>query len=388
MNDLSDPPPITLKADDQAGLYVLYDADRAEDFCECLAADKVEFWFNPPNAEHLAQPGKAIFVFGKEHPRAVANELEMVGAQVVIDPDVVFPEDLYHPPVKQLLALGEAHEDEKLIYAALGLSQNHVPALIRMATDDQLHNGPPDSLVVWAPVHAWRALAELRAAEAIGPLMDLFRRVDEAWDDWVSSDLPKSLAEFGAVALAPLTAYLADATHGERSRVAAAETIGLVGQKHPDTRADCITRLSAQLEHFAEQSERLNAFLMAPLWDLRAVEAMPVIERAFASGRVDESVQGDLEDVQIEFGLKTRREHPPKPNSITIMGEEFRAKWRAMGLPLPDAAGNFPELNNDFPALDTTPPALALPYRAPPKVGRNDPCPCGSGKKFKKCCGT
>ncbi len=22
-----------------------------------------------------------------------------------------------------------------------------------------------------------------------------------------------------------------------------------------------------------------------------------------------------------------------------------------------------------------------------PKIGRNDPCPCGSGKKFKKCCG-
>ena len=26
--------------------------------------------------------------------------------------------------------------------------------------------------------------------------------------------------------------------------------------------------------------------------------------------------------------------------------------------------------------------------RTHPKVGRNDPCPCGSGKKFKKCCGT
>jgi len=22
-----------------------------------------------------------------------------------------------------------------------------------------------------------------------------------------------------------------------------------------------------------------------------------------------------------------------------------------------------------------------------PKAGRNDPCPCGSGKKFKRCCG-
>jgi SEC-C motif-containing protein len=26
--------------------------------------------------------------------------------------------------------------------------------------------------------------------------------------------------------------------------------------------------------------------------------------------------------------------------------------------------------------------------REAPKVGRNDPCPCGSGKKYKKCCAT
>ena len=25
--------------------------------------------------------------------------------------------------------------------------------------------------------------------------------------------------------------------------------------------------------------------------------------------------------------------------------------------------------------------------RSAPKIGRNDPCPCGSGKKFKQCCG-
>ena len=34
----------------------------------------------------------------------------------------------------------------------------------------------------------------------------------------------------------------------------------------------------------------------------------------------------------------------------------------------------------------------AEPVSAPvlsrgPRIGRNDPCPCGSGKKFKKCCG-
>ena len=35
-------------------------------------------------------------------------------------------------------------------------------------------------------------------------------------------------------------------------------------------------------------------------------------------------------------------------------------------------------------------PEIELPKpikRNLPKVGRNDPCPCGSGKKFKKCCG-
>ncbi|MDX2259303.1 MAG: YchJ family protein [Hyphomicrobiaceae bacterium] len=30
----------------------------------------------------------------------------------------------------------------------------------------------------------------------------------------------------------------------------------------------------------------------------------------------------------------------------------------------------------------------ATVVREAPKVGRNDPCTCGSGKKFKKCCGS
>ena len=35
------------------------------------------------------------------------------------------------------------------------------------------------------------------------------------------------------------------------------------------------------------------------------------------------------------------------------------------------------------PALPTKPEATATA----PEVGRNEPCPCGSGKKYKKCCG-
>jgi hypothetical protein len=37
--------------------------------------------------------------------------------------------------------------------------------------------------------------------------------------------------------------------------------------------------------------------------------------------------------------------------------------------------------------VDDSADEYALPYmRETPKTGRNDPCPCGSGKKYKKCC--
>jgi uncharacterized protein len=43
---------------------------------------------------------------------------------------------------------------------------------------------------------------------------------------------------------------------------------------------------------------------------------------------------------------------------------------------------------NHAPAQVFRPPPSS-PFAPPPnKVGRNDPCPCGSGKKYKKCCGT
>jgi len=41
-------------------------------------------------------------------------------------------------------------------------------------------------------------------------------------------------------------------------------------------------------------------------------------------------------------------------------------------------------LANTQPLQDIDPRVVTVPRK---KVGRNDPCPCGSGKKYKKCCG-
>jgi len=58
--------------------------------------------------------------------------------------------------------------------------------------------------------------------------------------------------------------------------------------------------------------------------------------------------------------LTSERTAPPAPSS--------QPRWREThGTNSPESAGE---------------PRLA----AGVKVGRNDPCPCGSGKKYKKCC--
>ena len=48
-------------------------------------------------------------------------------------------------------------------------------------------------------------------------------------------------------------------------------------------------------------------------------------------------------------------------------------------------AGIEPDVPEDTSDVDRLLAPLHQAARDP-KVGRNDPCPCGSGKKFKKCC--
>lgn len=79
----------------------------------------------------------------------------------------------YSHPLDQLLKLGEVKRHGTGVdYAVLGIGSEHVPELIRMAVDADLYAASSDSSVVWAPVHAWWALAQFRAESAIVPSCD------------------------------------------------------------------------------------------------------------------------------------------------------------------------------------------------------------------------
>lgn len=47
----------------------------------------------------------------------------------------------------------------------------------------------------------------------------------------------------------------------------------------------------------------------------------------------------------------------------------------------------FKKKNDKWFFFDAKMPQIRQYVRPEPKVGRNEPCPCGSGKKYKKCCG-
>lgn len=214
----------------------------------------------------------------------------------------------YLPPVSTLLTYGEcqnsvAHKWPN--YAKeLGFDVTHIPELIRMAVDTELNQSDSDTLEVWAPTHAWRTLGQLgEAAEgAAKPLLNLLKNSD---DDWAQSEIPTVLTLIGPSVIPSVEKYLAS-KHDYLARIPASECLSKMGTRYPETRIRCIDILGQQLDR--EKNASLNGFLIAALCDLEAIEKAPEMEQAFAKKRVDLSVSGDWNEVQVELGLKTRRE--------------------------------------------------------------------------------
>ncbi|MEO1620945.1 MAG: hypothetical protein AAFU53_07895 [Cyanobacteria bacterium J06632_3] len=219
----------------------------------------------------------------------------------------------------------------------LGLTEAHVPELIRMATDDALNELPGDQIEVWAPVHAWRALGFLRAVESVEPLLGLL--VDE-FSDWLLEELPWVFGMIGEGAIAPVSLYLASRKHEEWARITTVSALEYIATLHPELKEHCIKKLGSQLADFRYNTDSLNGFLISSLIELEAREKAGLIERAYASGKVDESVCGNWPNVQIDMGLATAADFHPselEPNFEWVKDEapKMRRPEKPVGLELP-----------------------------------------------------
>jgi hypothetical protein len=116
--------------------------------------------------------------------------------------------------------------------------------------------------------------------------------------------------------------------------------------------------------------------------DMEALVVFPELRRAYDEGLIDPRTIGrsELDEVEAsprgDLFERMKDRYPPiddvaEATSWWARFGEFASKRR-------DAVTLTDGFDDDRPAE---------PYRAPVKVGRNEPCPCGSGKKYKKCCG-
>ncbi|MDD5136480.1 MAG: SEC-C metal-binding domain-containing protein, partial [Candidatus Omnitrophica bacterium] len=89
------------------------------------------------------------------------------------------------------------------------------------------------------------------------------------------------------------------------------------------------------------------------------------------------------ETLEYLFKIKTVKEENEAPvfnvSRQQLLHEE---KSQFQDLPIADAGDGAASYKGQLPQE-----SVPTYKREDPKVGRNDPCPCGSGKKYKKCCG-
>ncbi|HSG29393.1 MAG TPA: SEC-C metal-binding domain-containing protein, partial [Candidatus Krumholzibacterium sp.] len=97
---------------------------------------------------------------------------------------------------------------------------------------------------------------------------------------------------------------------------------------------------------------------------------------------IDKSILWGLFHARLEQGERARRARDVDSGvAVHQVAGAYGAGRPAA--PVPDGAGAEPKSAPPPPPGGGISPA----QRDLPKVGRNDPCPCGSGKKYKKCCG-
>ena len=203
----------------------------------------------------------------------------------------------YPPPADQLLRLGKSEATTKGKIARLGLTQEHVPDLVRMARDRALNTADGDSDEVWAPIHALTALERLDVSEYVADLIALF----DVGSEWFGENLPEVLKNTAAT-LEPLGAYVQDPTRWIYGRAYASSTFSELVKLHPELRDRAIQILDAALARASENDPYVNADFITELVELKAVEALPTIRQAFEQDLVDETVMGGWGEVLKELG--------------------------------------------------------------------------------------
>jgi Protein of unknown function (DUF1186)/SEC-C motif len=240
------------------------------------------------------------------------------------------------------------------------------------------------------PVFALYLLAQFREKRAYPAIVKMFSAPGETSYELVGDTVTEGLKQILASVYdgnpTPLHGLIENEEANEFVRDAAINAILVLEQTGQMRRAEVVDYFRSL---FRGRLQRTHSFawngLVCAVADLPAPELLEEVRQAYAEGLVDESVV-DLEGIERDSAAPS----PWRRDRHTLISD-------AIGEMEHWACFHPPESRpRRQPAVEVpVQPPLPAParYDAPqpfgrgPKIGRNDPCLCGSGKKFKKCCG-
>ncbi len=241
-------------------------------------------------------------------------------------------------------------------YAELGFSKDDIEGLLEIALDKDLAlSNSPIEKERYIPCHAVTALGQFEAVEALDPLLN---RLEVFGDDvYYPEAVLYYVKKIAYLKLDVLIQYFLDRDEGKDLRALLLEGIEeALGETH-GAEEKIEKTLVEYLQRDYELDDFLNATAIFTLVDITGDKYIDLIRKVFETKPVDVHYDGDLEDIEIGLGLRDKRSKPKEKSRIQKMIESFEMEDKIQ------------------PIISTE-----------PKIGRNDPCPCGSGKKHKKCC--
>jgi hypothetical protein len=279
----------------------------------------------------------------------------------------------------------------KAILAQPDIATNHLLAeLAACAAEPALRTDDDEGWMLH--LYAAHLLAALREPSAFAPLLAIARLDGETLEnllgDHLTEGLPRAMAATcPAGSETQLQTLAADPAAYFWSRSAALRALALRTLEGDYPRADLLAWLTQEGEREADRmvdnslapeqgtdTDYLSE-LVVTLEEIGAAEMAEVVARWFDDGLIDDSFNKPADTL-----ARLNRDW------ATCQTDELAHGW---GYPRDIVAeiGRWACFHPDEEGDDDRPKQAPV-VRDAPKVGRNDPCPCGSGKKFKKCCGS
>lgn len=215
---------------------------------------------------------------------------------------------------------------------------------------------------------------------------------DQLLGDTITEDFHRILASLYDGNLKALQSLIENPNVDHWSRNAALKTLLLLVKENIVERTWVVNYLKGLFHHpaFIEDDEASTCLVNAAC-DIYPEELYTDIQDAFRRNKVDTwSIDLKWVDEVIALGKEAAldRELYKNPHMTLIDDVIENMKWWACFqeethkpmLPMHH------EANNDKLVWSNEPQVSITYRRDTPKMGGNEPCPCGSGKKYKKCC--